>query len=344
MRCSALTGLPPAPAGKTGWPWTVASAALPASMPDGRPWPRISVVTPSFNQGQFIEETIRSVLLQGYPNLDYIIVDGGSTDASVDIIRRYIPWISSWSSERDDGQSDAINKGLGAATGVIVSWLNSDDLLTLEALYKVARRFASEDRPAVVCGTAEVRSTDLSAVLWLFNSPPRCAADILAFPEGRHIGQPSVFISRELLDFPEPLRRDLNYVMDFELWLRLAKKREFVTVSDTLSWMRHHDEAKTIRDNYQIYDELELVIAEYADLVSPQRAAAVIQACRQKGARAHVNYALRQTGLHKRLAALSSLLKALKLDRGVLSYQLFYTAMAGIFLPHSPQSRAGTNR
>ena len=344
MRCPTLFKLPAAPAGKTGWPWTVETSQLADTMPDGRQWPRISVVTPSFNQGQFIEEAIRSVLLQGYPNLEYIVVDGGSTDASIDIIRRYTPWISSWFSERDDGQSDAINKGLGVATGEIVSWLNSDDLVTPDALQNVAVRFAQENEPTVVCGSAEIRSTDLSKVLWTFNSPPTSAADILAFPEGRHIGQPSVFISGELLDFPEPLRRDLTYVMDLELWLRVAKRRDFVTVSDTLSWMRHHDEAKTIRDNYRIYDELELVIAEYADLVSPQRAAAVIQACRQKGARAHVNYALRQTGLHKRLAALSSLLKALKLDRGVLSYQPFYTAMAGIFLPHSPQSRAGTNR
>ena len=78
-----------------------------------------------------------------------------------------------------------------------------------------------------------------------------------------------------MLDFPEPLRRDLNYVMDFELWLRLAKRSEFVAVSDTLSWMRYHDDAKTIRDNYRIYDELESVISEYADILSPQRAAAV---------------------------------------------------------------------
>ena len=133
MRCPTLFKLPAAPAGKTGWPWTVETSQLADTMPDGRPWPRISVVTPSFNQGQFIEEAIRSVLLQGYPNLEYIIVDGGSTDALIDIIRRYTPWISSWFSERDDGQSDAINKGLGVATGEIVSWLNSDDLVTPDA-------------------------------------------------------------------------------------------------------------------------------------------------------------------------------------------------------------------
>jgi glycosyltransferase involved in cell wall biosynthesis len=336
-----LAELPTAPTGKIGWPWTVETSQLADAMPDGRRWPRISVVTPSFNQGRFIEETIRSVLLQGYPNLEYIIVDGGSTDASVDIIRRYAPWISSWSSERDNGQSGAINKGLQAATGNIVSWLNSDDLLTLEALYKVALRFASEDRPAVVCGTAEVRSTDLSTVLWLFDSPPRCAADILAFPEGRHIGQPSAFISRELLDFPEPLRRDLNYVMDFELWLRLAKKRDFVRLSDTLSWMRHHGDAKTIRDNYRVYEELEPVIAEHAGVVSSQRASAVIRACRRKGARAHTLNAQRLAGMHRRLEALRSVIKALRLDLGVLFSQPFYVAMASIFVPHGLQSRMG---
>lgn len=98
-------------------------------MPDGKPWPKISIVTPSFNQGQYIEETIRSILLQGYPNLEYIVIDGGSTDGAVDVIRKYEKWLTYWVSEPDKGQADAINKGLERCTGEIFNWINSDDIL-----------------------------------------------------------------------------------------------------------------------------------------------------------------------------------------------------------------------
>ena len=151
MRCPTLAELPPPPAGKTGWPWTVESPQLPDTMPDGKPWPRISIVTPSYNQGQFIEETIRSALLQGYPHLEYIIIDGGSTDDSVGVIKKYQPWLAYWVSEEDRGQSHAINKGFERATGGIMNWINSDDFLAVDALREVAVAFgeASEDTGAI---------------------------------------------------------------------------------------------------------------------------------------------------------------------------------------------------
>src|SRR5437763_87805 len=121
MRCPGLKDLPPPPAGKTGWPWTEESEQLPDRMEDGREWPRISIVTCSYNQGCFIEETIRSVLLQGYPNLEYIIIDGESKDESVEIIRKYGSWLTYWESSPDKGQSNKINNGMKRASGDIVA-------------------------------------------------------------------------------------------------------------------------------------------------------------------------------------------------------------------------------
>lgn len=148
MRCPKLSDLPPPLPGKTGWPWTVETPSLPDTRPDGTPWPRVSIVTPSYNQGEFIEETIRSVLLQGYPNVEYIIMDGGSTDASVDIIKKYERWIAHWESARDKGQADAINKGLQRSTGVVFQYINSDDLVAKTALEIVGLQATDHDAVA----------------------------------------------------------------------------------------------------------------------------------------------------------------------------------------------------
>src|SRR5437588_12503482 len=117
-----MSNVLPPPSDKAGWPWTSQHLALPRVQPNGHPWPRISIITPSYNQGRFIEETIRSVLLQGYPNLEYLIIDGGSSDESVEIITKYSPWLAYWISEKDHGQSDAINRGFSRATGEVVAW------------------------------------------------------------------------------------------------------------------------------------------------------------------------------------------------------------------------------
>jgi GT2 family glycosyltransferase len=132
--------LPPPPPGREGWPWTD-SEEVPAFPDRAGGWPRITIVTPSFNQGRYLEETIRSVLLQGYPELEYIVIDGGSTDSSVEILRRYEGWLAHWVSERDSGQTVAINKGFARAGGKIHGYLNSDDAYRPNAFARVAAAF-----------------------------------------------------------------------------------------------------------------------------------------------------------------------------------------------------------
>ena len=133
-----LTQLPQPPPDKIGWPWTEESQMLQTLQPDGSEWPGISIVTPSYNQGQFIEETIRSILLQNYPNIEFIIIDGGSNDFTLEIIKKYEKWITFWVSEKDRSQSHAINKGFERCTGELVNWICSDDMLCKDALFNLA--------------------------------------------------------------------------------------------------------------------------------------------------------------------------------------------------------------
>jgi glycosyltransferase involved in cell wall biosynthesis len=156
MRCPTLRELPPPPVGKTGWPWTEETPQLTDAVPKGDAWPRISIVTPSYNQGQFLEETIRSVLLQGYPDLEYIIIDGASTDESVNIIKKYEQWLAYWVSEKDQGQSHAINKGVGRATGEFAAYQNSDDIYRPSAFGTVASHLAD--------GSADVLFTTADSI------------------------------------------------------------------------------------------------------------------------------------------------------------------------------------
>ena len=122
----------------TGWPWTGAFAPVPDVMPDGRPWPRISLVTPAFNQGAYLEQALRSLLLQGYPRLELIVMDGGSSDGTRAVLERYSPWLAHWVSQPDNGPASALNEGFRHATGDIYGFLNADDFLLDGSLARVA--------------------------------------------------------------------------------------------------------------------------------------------------------------------------------------------------------------
>jgi len=256
--------LPPPPSDKSGWAWTEHSQPLPKQMPNGSEWPRISIVTPSYNQGQFIEETIRSVLLQGYPNLEYIIIDGGSTDNSVEIIKKYEPWLSYWVSEPDKGQTDAIQKGFNISTGVIWNWLNSDDLLEPNALQTVA--IAYQNNPSA--------TTYGSKLTYFGISTPRIhhkcfqnLSELVCVWEEWTTPQAAIFLLSKACREVKGLNTSLHYAMDYDLYLRLARLPDFrAQLTDTLiAKARLHTDCKTVgqslackREMLRIFDEFSL--------------------------------------------------------------------------------------
>ena len=171
MLSLTLSQLPQASAGRLGWPWTTTTSPLPPRMPNGREWPKISVVTPNYNYRRYLEETIRSVLLQGYSNLEYIIIDGGSDDGSLELIEKYQQWLT-WESKPDAGQSNAINKGLRLATGDILTYLNSDDYYQPGALAQIACMIdAAQDRYVVMGDINRVSAQGKLARVWKARTP-----------------------------------------------------------------------------------------------------------------------------------------------------------------------------
>lgn len=176
-------------------------------------------MTPSYNQGRFLEETIRSVLLQGYPELEYIVIDGGSTDNSVAVIETYAPWIASWVSEKDDGQSAAINKGWARSTGEILAWINSDDTYLPGAFGTIAAWFERHPELDIVYG--DCRMTD-EAGRFLRNAPTRPFALEPLVCNTWFIPQQSTFIRRRVVEKIGALQEDLHLAMDWEYWLRAA--------------------------------------------------------------------------------------------------------------------------
>ena len=245
MRCPSLFELPSRPPGKTGWPWTEESDQLMPLMEDGSLWPVITIITPSLNQGAYIEETIRSILLQGYPNLEYIIMDGGSTDDSVDTIKKYERWISYWVSEPDRSQSNAINKGLNVAHGDVITWINSDDTLLPNALAAVGR--ASKTYPQAACWIGSCEKIDQQKRLLSRIIPRDLNAGQLADWGTNFFYQPSCFINASFLtQLRKPIIDEaLDICFDLDLWHRLIKLGRFVTVNAPLSRALIHKSAKT---------------------------------------------------------------------------------------------------
>ncbi len=206
--------------------------------------PKISIITPSYNQGQYIEETICSILDQGYPNLEYIVMDGGSKDNTVEIIKKYEQHISYWVSEKDKGQSDALNKGYKHATGDVINWLNSDDYYDPGALKTVGEMFA-DPKTNVYCGTSRIFGNKGE---YLSNGTDVYERNLEKTIGWARIDQPETFFRKSCIDKIGFLDEQFHYIMDKELWIRylLQYGLDGVVKNKTrIANFRIHDDSKT---------------------------------------------------------------------------------------------------
>lgn len=285
MRCPTLAELPTPPAHRSGWPWTIETPALPATLPSGAPWPRISIIVASLGKSEYIEEMLRSALLQGYPELELILIDGGSASPTLDVITRYAPWLTYWISEPDRGQSHAINKGLARMTGTLFNMFDTDDFLLPGALALAAETHAW--RPgAIVVGD----------VIRIWEGSPKTEVH---FPEELdlhtyaqwwrtyHHGGPGMFFPATAYAKVGPVNEDLHYLMDYEYTCRCLAVAEIAAIRAPVATIRHNASSKSIGQSDRFTWECVQISRTYQEQF-PDIAAA---------ARRHGSHALMSAGL-----------------------------------------------
>jgi glycosyltransferase involved in cell wall biosynthesis len=202
--------------------------------------PVVSIITPSFNQSAYLEQTMRSVLEQDYPDVEYILVDGGSTDGSVDIIRKYAPRLKWWVSEKDKGQADAINKGFARARGEVVAWLNSDDYYLPGAISAAVRAFGRDPDAVMVYGNM-LAVDESGRTINTLNYRQLSLEDLLCF---QIVGQPAVFMRRSAFEKTGGLDTSFHFLLDHQLWIKMAEEGEILHVDQTWAAARYHARAK----------------------------------------------------------------------------------------------------
>jgi glycosyltransferase involved in cell wall biosynthesis len=273
MKCPTIGELPPPPPGRTGWPWTVGSVQLPPRMADGSEWPAISIVTPNYNYERYLEETIRSVLLQGYPNVEYIVQDDGSSDGSIEIIKKYQDFLAFWSSEPNCGQQAVINRGLRRTSGEILAYINSDDYYAPNAFAFVARAFNQNPGVDFINGKCvfvdeggervggqfgDINSFDEVLDLWNF------------WWRKRFFVQPETFWRRKMWERIGDFRTDLHITFDYEYWCRMFLAGTSVKHFDVeLACFRFQRSQKTGNIERTVEEELRIVKNYIWDPASP---------------------------------------------------------------------------
>lgn len=226
--------------------------------------PLVTIVTPSFNQARYIEATIQSVVGQDYPNIEYLIVDGGSTDGTVDIIKKYEGRISWWVSEQDKGQTDAINKGFNRANGQILAWLNSDDTYEPGAVAQAVQYLLEHPEVGMVYGDCNFIDEE-GRVIGRFAS---AQTDYRLLRQGYvHIPQQTMFFRADLWKQVGPLDPSFYFAMDYDLWTRLAARTALKYVPQAWANFRLHTSGKTIAADDRCWPEMLRV--HYRDGGSP---------------------------------------------------------------------------
>ena len=251
--------LPPPDSGKSGWPWEVPEPPSRSFGQEG--YPRISVITPSLNQASFLEESVRSVLLQGYPDLEYIVIDGGSVDGSVEILRKYDDHIAYWESKPDRGHNHAINKGFAQATGDILCWLSSDDFFLPHTLHFVAEFFRERKEAHALVGDCLVVREDGSE--YLHEGRFTSWIDLAEFWTGYSMPQPAIFWRRVVFEAVGLLDESLPLTSDFDYWFRIARRFHFIRADTTLACSHYHVLAKTGDSHQAYYEEMRVNARRY---------------------------------------------------------------------------------
>jgi glycosyltransferase involved in cell wall biosynthesis len=220
--------------------------------------PLVSIVIPTFNQARFLESTIRSVLEQGYPSTEYILVDGGSTDGSIEIIQRYAHRFAWWVSEKDGGHADALNKGFSHAKGEILAWLNSDDTYYPGAISEAVASLQAHPEVGMVYGDADLTDAN-GKVIGRFASQQTDYRKLLR--GSVHIPQATTFFRADLWRQVGPLSLSLFFAFDYDLWVRLAKVSKLLHVPRKWATFRLHDEGKSILNDDRCYPDMLKVYA-----------------------------------------------------------------------------------
>ena len=326
---ASLEDLPAPAAGRAGWPWTTSVKPCETTLPDGAPWPRISVITPSFNQGTYLEETLRSVLLQGYPNLEYIVMDGGSTDDSVETIRRYEPWLSYWISTRDGGQPHALNQGFDRASGTLLGSINSDDLLEPGALRLLG--LAHHAKPAAILLGDVINFDEETGMSWCVRQQ-NVNFDAMSQPCCHAVTwhQPGTWFPHAVFQRIGPFDESLRYLFDWDWMCRALPVAPAHHVAGAVARFRYHGRSKTVGESSSWRHEKVILIRRYwprrvGD--DPTLSLAVLEFVVSTDKMVYQSFARRE--------AIAHLWRALRYDARVLAWSRYWVAWCKALLPES---------